>query len=141
MSMQITFPGGMAVDASYRGHTIHTDQPRAAGGEGSGPTPFDLFLVSIGTCAGYYALRFCRERGLDTTGLGLSLETEWDEGREHLAAVRIEIELPPAFPVKYRAAVVRAAEQCKVKRQLQAPPRFAVAAVESRGAPLVPAAI
>ncbi|HEX9669758.1 MAG TPA: OsmC family protein, partial [Thermoanaerobaculia bacterium] len=128
-------------DAGYRGHTIHTDQPQAAGGEGSGPTPFDLFLVSIGTCAGYYALRFFQERGLDTAGLALSLHTEWDAGREHLQAVRIEIELPPAFPAKYRAAVVRAAEQCKVKRQIQAPPRFAVAALESRGAPLVPAAI
>jgi ribosomal protein S12 methylthiotransferase accessory factor len=141
MSMQIAFPGGVAVDASYRGHTIHTDQPHAAGGEGSGPTPSDLFLVSIGTCAGYYALRFCRERGLDTAGLALSLETERDPGREHLAVVRIEIELPPAFPAKYRAAVVRAAEQCKVKRQIQEPPRFEVVAVESRGAPLVPATI
>ncbi|WP_091348654.1 OsmC family protein [Anaerobranca gottschalkii] len=43
----------------------------AAGGEGSAPTPFDLFLSSIATCAGVYALGFCQSKGLSTEGLKL----------------------------------------------------------------------
>lgn len=141
MMMQISFPGGLAVEAAYRGHTVRTDQPREAGGLDSALSPFDLFLVSLGTCAGYYVLRFCQERGLPTEGLGLTLETERREGRDRLAKVRLEIELPPGFPEKYRAAVARAAEHCKVKEQMQEPPVFEVVAVEARSASLVPAAI
>ena len=138
MTMQISFPGGMAVEASYQGHTVRTDQPREAGGTDSGPSPFDLFLASIGTCAGYYALRFCQERVLSTDGLNVTLETDLDE-RGRVTTVRLEIALPPDFPEKYRPAIVRAAEHCKVKAHIEQPPRFEVVAVESRSAPLVAA--
>jgi putative redox protein len=33
---------------------------------GSAPSPFDLFMLSIGTCAGYYVLTFLQQRGLST---------------------------------------------------------------------------
>ena len=51
--MEISFPGGQKVDAQYRGLTIKTDQPVEDGGDESAPTPFSLFLASLGTCAGY----------------------------------------------------------------------------------------
>jgi putative redox protein len=47
--MEISFPGGQKVDAQYSGFTIHTDQPVEDGGDGSAPTPFSLFLASLGT--------------------------------------------------------------------------------------------
>ena len=64
MQMDIRFPGGKKVDAVYKGFTVKTDQPRGEGGDGSAPEPFDLFLASIGTCAGIYALSFCQARGV-----------------------------------------------------------------------------
>ena len=60
--MEIRFPGGLEVEAVHEGFTILTDQPVAQGGAGAAPSPFDLFLASIGTCAGLYALMFCRQR-------------------------------------------------------------------------------
>ena len=53
MIMQIAFPGGVEVDAHFRGQTVLTDQPEKGGGQNLGPQPFDLFLASIGTCAGF----------------------------------------------------------------------------------------
>ncbi len=53
MEMQISLAGGKKVDARFKGFTIRTDQPESSGGENSAPSPFDLFLGSIGTCAGY----------------------------------------------------------------------------------------
>jgi putative redox protein len=128
-TMQITFPGGVAVDAHFRGFTVHTDQRLDHGGAETGPEPFELFLASLGTCAGLYALRFCQQRGIDPTGLGLTLVTEKDPNAPRLGLVRMEIQLPPAFPEKYRDAIVRAADQCAVKRHVLEPPRFEVAAV------------
>lgn len=124
--MEISFPGGVAVAAHYKGFTILTDQPVTSGGDNSAPSPFDLFLASLGTCAGFFALRFCQQRDLDTTGLRLTLTTERDEAAHRLALVRIDLFLPPDFPEKYRAAILKATDQCAVKRALDDPPRFEV---------------
>ncbi len=63
MEMVIDFPGGSQVDAHFGPYTVNTDQPPMGGGEGSAPTPFAVFLSSIGTCAGIYVLGFCKQRG------------------------------------------------------------------------------
>ena len=78
----------------------------------------------MGTCAGSYALRFCQERGLPTEGLRLTLETEKDEQIRRLEKVRIIIQVPVGFPEKCRRAIVRAANQCSVKRAILDPPEF-----------------
>jgi putative redox protein len=136
--MDIRFPGGLEVEALDKGFTIVTDQPVESGGAGSAPTPFDLFLASIGTCAGLYALRFCQQRNLDAEGLALSLTAEKDGDGKRVARIRIEIRLPPAFPAKYRDAILRAVDQCKVKRHILEPPQFKVTASEGHP-PLVEA--
>jgi len=128
MSMKITFPGGVAVDAEYKGQIIHTDQPREYGGGGAAPAPFDLFLASIGTCAGFYALRFCQERSLPTDGLGLTMSHELDPQTRKIGAIRLDLQLPAGFPEKYRAAILRAVDQCTVKRHIIEAPRFELVA-------------
>jgi ribosomal protein S12 methylthiotransferase accessory factor len=129
--MDIRFPGGLRVDALHEGFWIRTDQPVARGGGGEAPSPFDLFLASIGTCAGLYALRFCQQRNLDTSGLALSVMPERDTTGKRVVRIRIEIALPSAFPAKYREAILRAVDQCAVKRHLAEPPQFDVVAVET----------
>ena len=120
--MQITFGDGLKVRAEFDGLTVETDQPVTAGGDGSAAGPYHLFLASLGTCAGYFALRFMRERGIDPTGARLTLSTENDASTGLAATVRIDLALPPGFPDKYRQAIVLAMDQCKVKRQLEQPP-------------------
>jgi ribosomal protein S12 methylthiotransferase accessory factor len=136
-SMEIRFAGGMEVEAVDGGFTIRTDQPVLQGGRGAAPTPFDLFLASIGTCAGLYALRFCEQRNLDSEGLALELTAVQDADEKRVAEIRIEITLPPSFPDKYREAILRAVDQCKVKRHILEPPRFQVTAVSPRVFPIL----
>jgi ribosomal protein S12 methylthiotransferase accessory factor len=137
--MDIHFPGGLEVAALDKGFTILTDQPVESGGAGSAPTPFDLFLASIGTCAGIYALNFCRQRNLDTEGLALKLALDRDESGKGVARIRLEVLLPPAFPEKYRDALLRAVDQCKVKRHILEPPQFDVTTVRAEIALPLPA--
>lgn len=126
MDMKITFPGGKKVDAEYNGFVHRTDQPAAAGGENSAPSPFDLFLAALGACAGFYVLSFCQGRGIDTEGIELRQRLERDPRTHMIGRIDIEILLPAAFPEKYRAAVVLAAQQCTVKKHLENPPAFNV---------------
>jgi len=129
MPMEVRFPGGVAVEAIHAGMTIRTDQPVAAGGAGSAPSPFDLFLVSLSTCAGFYALRFCQERGLPTEGLGVTMDWERSPETKLISKIRISVKLPEGFPEKYRAAILRATDQCAVKKHLVSPPAIEVEAV------------
>lgn len=126
--MTVSFPGGKKVDAHYNGFTIHTDQSPRGGGEGSAPQPFDLFLASMATCAGIYVKGFCDARGLDTTGLGLSMEIVPDPAAHRIGALHITVNLPSGFPEKYKEAVVRSAELCAVKQHLHQPPQITVKA-------------
>jgi putative redox protein len=123
MPITVSFPGGVAVDATMNGHSVHTDQPSPLGAD-TAMSPFDLFLASVGTCMGFYALRFCQERAIPTEGLRLTLETVRDEQSKRVAALQIALQLPHGFPEKYREAIRRSVDHCSVKRHLLEPPDF-----------------
>ena len=133
MDIHITFPGGKRVDAQIGAHLVRTDQPVATGGTDSAPAPFELFLASLGTCAGIYVLGFLQARGLSTDGLGLVQRVDTDRETGSPVSVALEITLPPGVPEKYRPAIVRAAEQCKVKKTLEAPPTMTVVLASEPG--------
>ncbi len=124
MEIEVVFPGGKKVDANYNGFTIKTDQPIRGGGDGSAPAPFDLFLASIGTCAGIYVLGFCQQRGIPTDGMKIVQRMEIDPIRRGIGAITLEIQIPPQFPEQYKDAVIRSAELCAVKKHIQDPPKF-----------------
>ncbi len=127
--IEVTLPGGKRVDARVGELVVHTDQPIAAGGEGSAVAPFDLFLASIGTCAGLYVLAFCQARGISTEGIRLREHVTADEATKLPRRIHLEVVLPDTFPDKYRDAVVRAAEGCKVKKTIAAAPVIDVSVV------------
>lgn len=125
--IEITFPGGKRVDALVGAYVVHTDQPVDAGGEGTAVAPFDLFLAALGTCTGLYVLAFCQARGISTDGLSLRQRVEINPATKLPNGIRIEVRLPSSFPEKYRTAVLRAAEGCKVKKTIAAAPSIDVA--------------
>lgn len=126
MEMEITFPGGARVDASFGPHTVQTDQSPRAGGEGSAPEPFALFLASIGTCAGIYVLGFLKQRGISSEGVRIVQRAQPNLMTGMIEQIDLEIHVPPEFPERYYEALVRSAELCAVKKHLENPPRFNV---------------
>jgi putative redox protein len=129
MEMEITFAGGSKVNASFKGHLHKTDQPITAGGENSAPSPFELFLASIGTCAGYYVKMFCEQRNIPSDNIKLIQTVEYAPPKKTPARISIEIRLPADFPEKYKDAVINAAELCAVKRTIADPPVFEIRTV------------
>jgi len=131
MDIDIYFPGGKRVYADLGGFTIETDQPERSGGDGSAPAPFDLFLASIGTCAGIYALGFMQQRGIDPQGSRLAMRTHVDREAGLIDHIELELTTPPGFPEKYRDAIINSMNLCAVKKHLHTPPAFTVTSVES----------
>ncbi len=126
MEMVIDFPGGAKVDAHFGPYTVNTDQPRMGGGDGSAPTPFAVFLASVGTCAGIYVLGFCQQRGLPVDGIRIVQRMQNDPFSGMVRKIDLEIQVPPTFPEKYRPSLVRSAELCAVKKHFETPPVFEV---------------
>ena len=121
--MTVSFPGGKRVTAHYDGFDIVTDQGADSGGGGTAPEPYDLFLASLATCAGYYVFKFCDERSIPLEGVSLHQSWERNESKR-LERVSIRIQVPPDFPAKYHKALVRAANTCAVKKALADPPEI-----------------
>ncbi|NWG34787.1 MAG: OsmC family protein [Chloroflexi bacterium] len=122
MEMIIDFPGGSRVDAHFGGFTVPTDQPPAA----SAPTPFAVFLSSIGTCAGIYVLGFCRQRGIPTDGIRIVQRIHSNPFTGMVSKIDLDIQVPAGFPDKYRDSLIRAADLCAVKKHLETPPAFEI---------------
>jgi putative redox protein len=122
MEMLIDFPGGSRVDAHFGPFTVATDQPPAA----SAPTPFAVFLSSIGTCAGIYVLGFCRQRGLATDGIKIIQRINSNPINGMVEKIDLEIQVPAEFPQKYYDSLIRSAELCAVKKHLENPPKFKI---------------
>lgn len=128
MKFDVVFPGGLQVDARIRDLTVVTNQ------DGSAPSPFLLFLASLGTCAGIYVLNFCEARELSTEGVKVVQDVKYDRERGMVETINLDIVVPPDFPEKYHKALVRAADQCAVKKHLFDPPEVNVRTVVSSDA-------
>jgi len=124
MEIPVSLAGGRTIEAVVGNHRVKTDQPEKSGGKGTAPSPSDLFLASIATCAAYYVLDFCLERKIPIGGISVLMRTRINEGSKLMDRIELEIRIPPEFPEKYEKAVVRAANLCWVKKHLETGPVF-----------------
>ncbi len=124
----VTFPGGKKVNADVAGKIVSTDQPVHNGGEGTAPEPFALFMASIATCAGLYALNFCETRKIATAGMTLALRYEFNWEKKLCEKLYLDLKLPEGFPEKYKNAILKAMDLCTVKRHMLQPPEFIMTA-------------
>lgn len=125
-NMEVTLDGGKVVTAHINGKAIKTDQSLKNGGGGTAPEPFELFLASIGTCAGIYVKSFCDQRSIAAEGIKIIQSVVFDPDKRVPSLIKLEIRLPADFPEKYKAAVVSAAELCLVKKTINSGPEFQV---------------
>jgi len=126
--VEVSFPGDKKVDARVDKFQINTDQSARFGGGESAPEPFQLFLASIGTCAGIYALSYCQNHGIHTDGMSLSMACQWDDEKKKYTNMSLHLSLPGGFPKKYTKAVIRSMDLCAVKKHMMDPPEFEIGA-------------
>ena len=124
--MEITFDEGKVVTAHYHGHIIKTDQPSDNGGGDSAPAPFDLYLASIGTCAGIYVKSFCDNREIPTGNIKIMQNVEYNKETGLPSDITLDIKLPAGFPEKYRESLIHVAGLCLVKKSIVNPPQFKI---------------
>ncbi len=118
MSIEINFAGNKKVNVVIDGFTVKTDQPLQSGGDNSAPTPFNLFLASLGTCAGIYVKGFCDQRGIDASAIHILMDYNYDPIQKMIVKFIMKIHVPADFPEQYEGAMIKTASLCTVKRHL-----------------------
>jgi ribosomal protein S12 methylthiotransferase accessory factor len=129
--MKVTFEGGKKIATRVGDHLIMTDQPTRYGGEDSAPAPYDLFMASIGTCAGFFVKSYCDNKGIDTSEIAITMRPTVDAKTQQIDGFVTTIAVPDDMPEKVRKALCRAAEQCAVKKTIRLQPTFVVETVGS----------
>jgi putative redox protein len=122
MDLEITLSDRSVVIARYGGYEIRTDQPIQGGGDGSAPSPFDLFIASIGACAGVYVQSYCHQRGISTQGITILEHAQRDPSTHMVTKIEITVKVPADFPMQHAQAIIRSANLCTVKKHLEKPP-------------------
>jgi uncharacterized OsmC-like protein len=121
MEVTIQHLEGVQFEASTRGHRVICDQPAENGGSDQGMTPPEYLLVSLGTCAGFYAAQYMKARSLATQGLEVKVSAEKAMQPARLGKFRIEVIVPGLDP-QHEAGILRAVKACLIHNTLiQAP--------------------
>ena len=126
MRMEIGFPGNRKIAAKFRNFEVMTDQPVSQGGDNTAPAPFELFLASLGTCAGIFIKSFCLQRNLSTDEIKIIQEVEPGPEKGLLGKIKMEIQVSPDFPEQYKPVLINTANLCSVKKVIQNPPDFEI---------------
>ena len=117
MEVQIAHLGDVKFEATARGHRVICDQPPTNGGADEGMTPPEFLLVSLGTCAGFYAAQYLKTRHLSVEGLEVKVAAEKATQPARLGSFRIEVNAP-GVTAEHETGLMRAVKACLIHNTL-----------------------
>ena len=135
MEVLIEHLGSVQFEIQARQHKITSDQPPENGGFDEGMTPPELFLASLGSCAGFYAAQYLKKRGLATEGTRVRVTADKVPGPARLDNLRIEVELPLEVEDANRKGVEDAVHHCLIHNTLLQPPSITIDVQQPVAAP------
>ena len=118
---------GFAQDVEVRSHRFVADEPTSVGGTDRGPTPYDMLLAALGSCASMTIALYARRKGWPLTEVTVQLrhsrihaedcaECETKEGR--LDRIEWDFQLDGDLSDEQRARLLEIAQRCPVHRTL-----------------------
>ncbi|MEO8561746.1 MAG: OsmC family protein [bacterium] len=108
-------------------HTFVADEPRALGGTGMGPTPYELLLGALGGCMAITLRMYADRKGWPLETVRIQLRTErahekdcldCDESEVGIPRVARRIQLSGPLSPEQRTRLLQIADRCPVKQTL-----------------------
>ncbi|MFH1454139.1 MAG: OsmC family protein [Armatimonadota bacterium] len=109
-----------------RGHELITAKPRE--GEDYPISPPELFISSLASCIGIYAVDFLARRGVKTEGLEVEADFEkiTEDGKTRLDNIKIKLTLPEKLDEKYSNAFLKVIDACLVHETIRRNPEIKI---------------
>ena len=126
MKLEVTHKEGFLFNAICGGHEVFTDQHAAEGGTDKAMTPAELFIASLGTCIGVYAVRFCKRHNLPTEGMKVLMDWTVVKDPVRIGSIKAELHYPHSIPETERKGLLRMAEACFVHETILHKPEIVV---------------
>src|SRR5689334_17988561 len=126
MEIRVEHLGGVQFEIRARQHTIASDQPAENGGFDEGMTPPELFLASLGSCAGFYAAQYLRKHRLATEGTIVRVAADKATDPARLDNLRIDLEIPRELSQQDLEGVEEAVRHCLIHNTLLHPPKISI---------------
>jgi putative redox protein len=124
--ISVYWTSGDSFVVDVRAHFLTTDQPYDAGGLDLGPTPVELFVVSLGACIGFFAERYMRRHEIDADGLRVQCRFQMAEHPARVSRIDIRVALPAAFPPERLGGLQAVVDRCTVHNTMRQPPEVHV---------------
>ncbi len=131
MEVQVKYRGNVQFEITARGHSLQSDQPVAMGGHDQGMTPPELFLASLGSCAGYYAAAYLRKKGLDAQGTVIRVTAEKAGPPARLDRFIIEVSVPAELSETTLAGLDDSVHRCLIHNTLISPPSIEIRVLQT----------
>ena len=113
------------------GHSFVVDEPANDGGDGLGPSPYEMLLGALGSCTAMTLLMYARRKGWDLTECSVHLTHERvhaedsanaEEGTRRVDVIKRDISLHGHLDEEQKARLLEIAGKCPVHRTLQSAP-------------------
>ncbi|WP_329469705.1 OsmC family protein [Streptomyces sp. NBC_01723] len=113
---------GDAYEIRVRGHVLTVDQPLTDGGKDTAPTPVELCVAAVASCAAHYAGRFLDRHGVGRDGLSVRARFRMADDRPARVASLSLTVVAPELPPEKLGALRAVVAHCTVTNSLTRPP-------------------
>jgi putative redox protein len=110
--------GKLKQDVAIRDHRLTADEPRAHGGEDSGPSPQELLAGSLASCTAITMEMYAERKGWDVGEITVDVDYEPAQRGSPTRFV-MQVQMPKELPEDQRDRLMQIAAKCPVHRALE----------------------
>jgi len=104
---------GFAQEITVGSHRLFSDEPKDAGGENAGPSPFELLAAALGACTSMTLGMYARRKQWQLASVVVRLRHS-----KALDSMDRDIELTGSLTEEQRTKLLEIADKCPVHRTL-----------------------
>lgn len=97
-------------------NSLATDGSVEEGGEGSGPSPHDLYDSALGACKALTVLWYAKKKGIPVEGIEVSVERDASQERTGIYRLKAELTLTGTLTTAQREELLRVAHKCPIHK-------------------------